>query len=104
MLDEDRVKECFWLLSKTLPFDEKTLSFAKDQFGEDLAKELPRLFDNIAKICMNYPDDFEGYLELIYNMIKYSTNETDENPAKFIEADPVRIMTEMRTQLKKNET
>lgn len=101
MLNNDRVKECFWLFSFTLPLGEEYRKKCVATFGEDLTKYLPQVFRNIQDVCLQYPEDFEGYLDLIFNMIKYMKNESDINPANYIDCDPEKLKQYMEIELGK---
>jgi len=85
LINENRARECFWLFSNTLPIGKNQTENLVKTVGENLAPYLPELFDKFSKVCLDNPEDFEGYLELVQNMIKYIREETDVNPIKFVD-------------------
>ena len=88
MINENRARECFWLLSNTLPIGKNQTDNLVKTVGENLAPYLPELFEKFAKVCIENPEDFEGYLELVENMIHYIREETDKNPIEFVDDVP----------------
>jgi len=102
LINNIRAEECFWLFSNTLPIGKNQTDNLVKAFGENLAPVLPELFSKFSKVCLNYPDEFEGYLELIKNMIDYIREETDVNPIEFIEIkqeERDQMMKHMRIQI-----
>jgi len=106
LINKNRADECFWLFSNTLPIGKNQTDSLVKAFGENLAPVLPELFSKFSKVCLQYPDQFEGYLELIKNMIDYIREETNINPMEFIEIKVEErdlMMKHMRLQLGKSE-
>jgi len=106
MINENRARECFWLFSNTLPIGKNQTDNLVRAFGENLATILPELFSKFSKVCLQYPNDFEGYLELIQNMIDYIREETDVNPIEFVEISEEErelMLKHMRIQCGKSE-
>ena len=104
MINKNRADECFWLFSNTLPIGENQTDNLVKAFGENLAPVLPELFSKFSKVCLQYPEEFEGYLDLIKNMIDYIREETDTNPIEFIninEDERDQMMKHMRIQIGK---
>ena len=102
MINNLRAEECFWLFSNTLPIGENQTDSLVKAFGENLAPVLPELMSKFSKVCLNYPNEFEGYLELIKNMIDYIREQTDVNPIEFIEIkqeERDQMMKHMRIQI-----
>jgi len=97
LLNEKRVDECFWLFANTLPIGENQTKKLVEAFGEDVSKLLPQLFSKLGNICGNNPEEFDGYLELIKNMIAYMRNETDRNPIEDLD-----MVSEEQEKLKKH--
>ena len=74
------------------------MTLDKNRVSECFSKLLPQLFSKLGKICEQYPEDFDGYLEFILQSIKYMRGETDQLPD--IETDEYDLMIErMRIQL-----
>jgi len=88
MINKNRAVECFWLFSKTLPIGKNQTDNLVKAVGENLAPYLPELFDKMSKVCLENPDNFEGYLELIKNMIDYIREDSDLNPIEFVDHVP----------------
>jgi len=97
-LIENRVRECFWLFSMSLPIGENQTQKLIDNFGEDISKELPKLISKMAQVCMTYPEDFDGYLEFIIQSIIYMRGDSDELPELDV-TDYNRMIMQMRIQL-----
>lgn len=97
MLNENRVEECFWLFSNTLPIGENQTKKLVEAFGEDVSKLLPELFGKLGKVCSQYPEEFDGYLDLIKSMISYMREETNTNPIEFLD-----MVIEEQDRLKKH--
>ena len=102
MINKNRADECFWLFTNTLPIGKNQTDNLVKAFGENLAPVLPELFSKFAKVCLQYPEEFEGYLVLITNMISYIREETNINPIEFVEIDQEEkdnLMKHMRIQI-----
>ncbi len=102
MINKNRADECFWLFSNTLPIGKNQTDNLVKAFGENLAPVLPELMSKFSKVCLQYPDQFEGYLELIKSMIEYITEKTDVNPIEFIDINQEerdQMMKHMRIQI-----
>ena len=102
MINKNRADECFWLFSNTLPIGQNQTDNLVKAFGENLAPVIPELFSKFSKVCLQYPEEFEGYLDLIKNMIDYIREETDINPIEFIEIkqeERDQMMKHMRIQI-----
>ena len=97
MLNESRVDECFWLFANTLPIGENQSKKLVEAFGEDVSKLLPELFGKLGSVCSQYPEEFDGYLDLIKNMIAYMRDETDTNPIEYLD-----MVNEEQEKLKKH--
>ena len=97
-LIQNRVKECFWLFSQTLPIGQNQTNKLIDTFGEDISKALPQLITKMSDVCFSYPEDFEGYLEFISEAIQYMKGETDDLPDVDV-SDYNQMITQMRVQL-----
>jgi len=80
MLIEDRVRECFWLFGLTLPISKKYTEKLSSVFGNDVAKIIPDMLQTLQQVCMNYPDEFEGYLNFIEESIQYMKGFRDNLP------------------------
>jgi len=91
LINENRAEECFWLFSNTLPIGKNQTDNLVKAFGENIAPVLPELFQKFSKVCLQYPEEFEGYLELIKNMIDYIREDTDTNPMEFINVDEEQL-------------
>jgi len=98
LLDESRVRECFWLFANTLPIGENQTKALIQTFGEDISKMLPELFEKLGRICRTYPEEFEGYLEFIQQSISYMRGESDKTPDVNTE-DYEKMIQIMRIQL-----
>jgi len=104
MINKNRADECFWLFSNTLPIGTNQTDNLVKAFGENLAPVLPELFSKFSKVCLQYPEEFEGYLQLIKHMINYITEESNENPMNWInidEEEKEKMMKHMRIQIGK---
>jgi len=102
LINKNRADECFWLFSNTLPIGKNQTDNLVKAFGENLAPVLPELMSKFSKVCLQYPDQFEGYLELIKSMIEYITEKTDVNPIEFIDINQEerdQMMKHMRIQI-----
>ncbi len=102
MINNNRAEECFWLFSNTLPIGKNQTDNLVKTFGENIAPVIPELFQKFSKVCLTYPNEFEGYLELIKNMIDYIREQTDVNPIEFIEIkqeERDQMMKHMRIQI-----
>jgi len=98
VLIENRVRECFWLFSQTLPIGTNQTNKLIETFGEDISKELPKLITKMSDVCFSYPEDFDGYLEFIMQAIQYMRGESDDLPEVDV-SDYHRMITQMRVQL-----
>ena len=102
MLNKNRVDECFWIFSNTLPIGANQTKKLIEVFGEDVSKLLPELFSKLGKVCIQYPEEFEGYLDMIKHMIEYSREDTDQNPIEFVdisEEEKEKMLKHMRIQI-----
>ncbi len=102
MINNLRAEECFWLFSNTLPIGKNQTDSLVKAFGENLAPVIPELMNKFSKVCLNYPEEFEGYLQLIEHMIKYIREESNENPIEWINIDEEekdQMMKHMRIQI-----
>ena len=106
MINKARADECFWLFSNTLPIGKNQTDNLVKVFGENIAPVLPELFSKFSKVCLQYPEEFEGYLELISKMIEYIREESDINPIEFVDIDQEEretLLKHMRIQIGKSE-
>ena len=104
MINETRAHECFWLFSNTLPIGKSQTDKLVKAFGQNVAVILPDLITRVGKVALTYPEDFEGYLEMIQQMIKYIREESDVNPIEFIDMvqeERERLQKHMELQLGK---
>lgn len=92
-----RIRECFWLFSNTIPIQEKYRKNLEEVFGKNFSEEIPKVIDIIAKVCIEYPAEFNGYLEFIKESIKYIREQRNELPE--IDDDMVKIKQIMDIQL-----
>ena len=102
MINKNRVDECFWIFSNTLPIGSNQTKKLVEVFGEDVSKLLPELFSQLGKVCIQYPEEFEGYLDMIKHMIEYSQEKTDENPIEYVdipEEEKEKMIKHMRIQI-----
>jgi len=98
MLNENRMRECFWLFSMSLPIGKNQTKQLIETFGEDISKELPKLISKMAQVCYTYPEDFDGYLEFFLQAIKYMREESNEPPKVDVD-DYDKMLRNMRIQL-----
>ncbi len=106
MINKNRAEESFWLFSKTLPIGKNQTDNLVKTVGANLAPYLPELFEKMAKVCLENPEEFEGYLELVKNMIDYIREESDVNPIEYVDHVPEEYETfkqAMRIQIGKSE-
>ena len=106
LINNIRANECFWIFSNTLPIGKNQTDKLVQTFGQNVAVILPDLLSKLGKVCLTYPEEFEGYLEYIQQMIKYIREETDVNPIEFIEINQEerdQMMKHMRIQIGKSE-
>ncbi len=85
MINSTRANECFWIFSNTLPIGKNQTDKLVQVFGQNVAVIIPNLLSKLGKICIEYPEEFEGYLDYIQQMIKYIREESDVNPIEFVE-------------------
>jgi len=106
MINKNRARECFWLFSNTLPIGENQTDALVKNIGANLAPLLPEFIDKFSKVCLKFPEEFEGYLQLIEHMIKYIREESNQNPMEWInipEDEKEKMMKHMRIQIGKSE-
>ena len=104
MINENRLEECLWIFSNTLPIGKNQTDQLVKTFGENVAVIIPQLLSRIGKVCLENPEDFEGYLQLIEHMIKFIREESNENPMEWInipEEEKEKMMKHMRIQIGK---
>ncbi len=105
MINKNRTDECLWIFSNTLPIGENQTDKLVKTFGQNVAIIIPNLLSKLGKVCLTYPEEFEGYLELIQHMILYIREQTDENPLDSIdipEDEKQKLMKHMELQLGKS--
>lgn len=85
MINNDRARECFWIFSNTLPIGKNQTDKLVKTFGQNVSVIIPQLLSKIGQVCLTYPEEFDGYLDLIKNMIDYIREETNVNPLEFID-------------------
>jgi len=98
-LIESRVKECFWLFGLTLPITKKYREKMTAVLGEDVAKIIPDLLQQVAAICIKNPDEFAGYLEFIGQCYDYCRGYSDNLPQTDLDGEEYQEF--MQEQLKK---
>ena len=104
MINNDRARECFWIFSNTLPIGKNQTDKLVKTFGENVSIIIPQLLSKIGQVCLTYPEEFDGYLELILKMILYIREDIDENPLEFIdvpEDEKEKLMKHMEIQIGK---
>ena len=100
-LDSEKIRECFWLFSYTLPiYSEANQAAMKGAVGADLGQIVPDVLQVIAQMCMKNPDDLEGYLNFFHESWLYCKGERKSLP-EVAEGDPEEIKKLMYVQLGK---
>lgn len=85
MINKNRTDESLWILSNTLPIGKNQTDKLVKTFGQNVAIIIPDLLHKLGKVCLTYPEEFEGYLELIQKMIEYIREESNVNPLEFVD-------------------
>lgn len=98
-LNNDRVRECFWLFGLVLPIGKDYQEKINQAFGHDIAKLIPDLCNTIGSLCMKDPDAFDGYLTFIQEAIEYMRENRNTLPAVDLPYEEYQEF--MQKQLKK---
>jgi hypothetical protein len=78
----DRVDEMFFLWGNILPiYSETNKAALEGLMGAGLADVIPQIMKQLSQLCMDYPDDFNGYLEFIKEAIDYMRGDSNNSPA-----------------------
>lgn len=92
-----KIREAFWLFSNTIPIQEKYKKNLEEIFGKQFSEEIPKVIDLVAKVCLEYPAEFNGYLQFMKQAIAYMENERKELPE--VDTDMIKIKQIMDIQL-----
>ena len=67
-----RTIEAFHALAMVLPvYDEEARAVLRGMTKLDFAVLLPKLFMDISRVCIAYPDKFDDYMEYLEMLIQY---------------------------------
>lgn len=77
-----RVDEMFFLFGNILPiYKTENRAALEGVMGAGLADVIPQIMKQISTLALEYPDDFNGYLEFFKEAIDYMRGDSNNSPA-----------------------
>lgn len=100
VVNEKRLRECFWMLGLVLPISKEKCQTLSDVLGTDVSKLMPDLLLTIANLCLTDKEALEGFIDFFEESFDYIQEFTNTPPTVDLDSEEYQ---KFLTQVKVNQ-